>query len=65
VRVDVQHRAVNQNPSPSKRVHLLMGVKTPPIGALAEPFVIPGASRPVQMMAAPAAARAPAPASQD
>jgi len=65
VRVDVQHRAVNQNPSPSKRVHLLMGVKTPPIEAIAEPFVIPSASRSIRAAGAPAPARIPVPASHD
>lgn len=41
VRVDTLHRAVNRDPSPSKRVHLLMGVKTPRTETFAEPYVMP------------------------
>jgi hypothetical protein len=41
VRVDTLHRAVNQDPSPSRRVHMLMGVKIPPIQAFAETYVVP------------------------
>ncbi|HEY7688405.1 MAG TPA: hypothetical protein VH835_06915 [Dongiaceae bacterium] len=63
VRVDVQHRAVNQNPSPSKRVHLLMGVKMPPLESISEPYVMPAfgaAARPAAAPAEPAKPRIPA-----
>jgi len=63
VRVDTLHRAVNQDPSPSKRVHLLMGVKTPRIQAMADPYVMPFA--PVAPQSPAAEAKRPEPAGRE